>query len=96
MKDSDIVTQVAEHASAAKTQVNKYGNVPVFYAPKKRWVKPPKSPSLSHFIQQATTEAEVNKLLERGKTKFEGAQPKTIRKWEQEAEIKIAKLKAVQ
>jgi len=96
MKDSDIVTQVTERASDVKTQINKYGSVPVFYAPKKRWVKPPKSPSLLHFIQQATTESEVNKLLERGKTKFKGAQPKTIRKWKQEAEIKIAELKAVQ
>ena len=95
-KDSDIVTQVAEHVSAVKTQINKYGKVPVYYAPKKKWLRKLMSPSLSHFIRQATTEVEVNTLLERGKTKFTAAQPKTIRMWEQEASKRIVELNSAQ
>ena len=91
-KESDIVTQMAANVEAAQKQINKYGSVPVFYAPKRRWVRPQKSPGLSHFISQATTKEEIEKLLERGREKFKFASKKTIRRWENEAASRIAEL----
>ena len=93
-KESDVVTRMAEASSLAENpeivkEVLKYGRVPVTYRPTKSMLKKPATPGLLTLIDNATTETEVNNLVEKGKLDYKGVHPSTIRKWEKAAKKKI-------
>lgn len=85
---------VNKEANTVENQIKKYGKTPVVYIPKKSWLKPARIPGLLYFISQATTESEVNNLLNRGKEQYKKASPKTIKMWIESAEQRIDFLKS--
>ena len=97
LTDSDVVTrmaaanQLAENPEVVK-EVLKYGKVPVNYKPTKEMLKKPQIPGLMSLIANATTETEVNNLVEKGKLDYKGAHPGTVRRWEKAAKERITQL----
>jgi hypothetical protein len=99
-KASDIVTRLAAARELANNpevvaKIRKYGKTPVIYVPTKGMAKPPATPGLMSFIEQATTVKEVENLLIRGKTEYKKASPGTIRRWEKAAGNRITELNKV-
>ena len=94
LTDSDIVTRMAAASQLAENpevvkEVLKYGKVPVNYKPTREMLKKPAEPGLLTLIANATTEMEVNNLVEKGKLDYKGVHPSTIRKWEKVAKKRI-------
>lgn len=95
---SDLVTRMATANELAENkevvkEIFKYGKVPVTYLPTRSMLRRPANPGLLSFIQNATTEQEVTNLLLKGKTDYQNASTKTIKKWEKAATKRIAQLK---
>jgi len=94
LTESDVVTrmsaasQLAENPEIVK-EVLKYGKVPVNYKPTREMLRKPAEPGLLTLIANATTEMEVNNLVEKGKLDYKGVHPGTIRKWEKAAKKRI-------
>ncbi len=94
---TNLVSRMAEARELSKNpevikEVFKYGKVPVIYGPTKSMVKKPSDPGLKSLILQATTAAEVENLLSRGKTEYKKAGAGTIRKWEKMAARRLKEL----
>lgn len=94
---SDVVTRMAAASQLAENpeivkEVLKYGKVPVNYKPTKEMLKKPAEPGLLTLIVNATTEMEVNNLVEKGKLDYKGVHPGTVRKWEWAAKKRIEQL----
>ena len=97
LTDSDVVTRMAAASQLAENpeivkEVLKYGKVPVNYRPTREMLKKPQTPGLMFLIANATTEAEVNNLLEKGKLDYKSVHPSTVRKWEWAAKKRIEQL----
>ena len=95
LTDSDVVTRMAAASQLAENpeivkEVLKYGRVPVNYKPTREMLKKPAEPGLLTLIANATTEMEVNNLVEKGKLDYKSASPGTIKKWEKAAKKRIA------
>jgi hypothetical protein len=95
--ESDVVTRMAEASSLAENpevvkEVLKYGKVPVNYRPTKEMLRKPAEPGLLTLIANATTEREVNNLVEKGKSGYENVHQSTVRKWEKAAKKRISQL----
>jgi len=94
LTESDVVTRMAAASSLAENpevvkEVLKYGKVPVNYRPTREMLRKPAEPGLLTLIANATTEMEVNNLVEKGKLDYKGVHPSTIRKWEKAAKKRI-------
>jgi hypothetical protein len=97
LTDSDVVTRMAAASSLAENpevvkEVLKYGKVPVSYRPTREMLRKPATPGLLTLIANATTETEVNNLVEKGKLDYKDAHPSTVRRWEKAAKKRIAQL----
>ena len=97
LTDSDVVTRMAAASQLAENpeivkEVLKYGKVPVNYRPTREMLKKPAEPGLLTLIANATTEMEVNNLVEKGKLDYKGVHPSTVKKWEKAAKKRIEQL----
>lgn len=101
--EADLVSKIAAANELAKNpevvrEMTKYGKVPVVYMPKrsilKSMMKQEQVYGLVHFISNSLTVQEVTNHLNRGKSEYKDASPKTIKRWEKAAEKRIAELQA--
>ena len=82
----------AEKEAEGKTDAY-YGDTPVQYLPKKKWLRKEREPSLVEQIQAATTKKEVDGIVKKAKG-FKGISPKTLRRVNETAKNRLAEIKS--
>jgi|SRR5579862_8343461 len=90
--DKEFVSDVNKFSEETDGEVRTYRGTPVIYLPHKAALRPLPTPGLSTMIENAMSVQEVKNLLTKGTTEYKNASAKTIRKWNQTAEKRIAEL----
>jgi len=90
-KAMELMEKWKRNQSNKPTSAN-YGDTPVLYIPKKRWLKPETKPGIVDQILAATTKSEVESLLKKA-AEYKGISPKTLRKAAKAVDKKLLFLK---
>ena len=87
------IDQLSEQHDSVVNRYMRYGKVPVFYVPKRSWVRKNKyeTASIKERLENASTPEEVNSILEIGRA-YKSASHSTIRRWERLATQKLREL----